>query len=146
MSRACPRSYPWANLVGVAGLHCSFCGKTQAQVEKLIAGPEVYICDQCVDLCQEILDEELRDAEVPGRGQLSADERPVEIVAGEPLSHALQKLSYRERRVLELRYGLSGESPRTLNEVGRTFKLTRREIRQIEYQAQQKLQSLFSED
>ena len=39
-------------------LKCSFCGKSQDQVKKLIAGPEVYICDECVDLCNEILDEE----------------------------------------------------------------------------------------
>ncbi len=43
-------------------LKCSFCGKTQDQVKKLIAGPEVYICDECVDLCNEILDEEFLDA------------------------------------------------------------------------------------
>ena len=40
-------------------LKCSFCGKTQDQVRKLIAGPGVYICDECVDLSNEILDEEL---------------------------------------------------------------------------------------
>lgn len=39
-------------------LKCSFCGKTQEQVKKLIAGPDVYICDECVELCNEILDEE----------------------------------------------------------------------------------------
>ena len=39
-------------------LKCSFCGKTQDQVKKLIASPEVYICDECVELCNEILDEE----------------------------------------------------------------------------------------
>lgn len=42
-------------------LKCSFCGKSQDQVKKLIAGPGVYICDECVDLCNEILDEELFD-------------------------------------------------------------------------------------
>jgi ATP-dependent Clp protease ATP-binding subunit ClpX len=42
-------------------LKCSFCGKSQEQVRKLIAGPGVYICDECVDLCNEILDEELSD-------------------------------------------------------------------------------------
>ncbi len=42
-------------------LKCSFCGKSQEQVRKLIAGPGVYICDECVDLCTEILDEELFD-------------------------------------------------------------------------------------
>ena len=40
-------------------LKCSFCGKTQDQVKKLIAGPDVFICDECVELCNEILDEEL---------------------------------------------------------------------------------------
>ena len=40
-------------------LKCSFCGKSQDQVEKLIAGPEVYICNNCVDLCIEILNAEL---------------------------------------------------------------------------------------
>lgn len=43
-------------------LKCSFCGKSQEQVRKLIAGPGVYICDECVDLCNEILDEELFDS------------------------------------------------------------------------------------
>ena len=43
-------------------LKCSFCGKTQDQVKKLIAGPEVYICDECVELCNEILDEEFFDS------------------------------------------------------------------------------------
>lgn len=42
-------------------LKCSFCGKTQDQVKKLIAGPEVYICDECVELCNEILDDEFLD-------------------------------------------------------------------------------------
>ncbi|MDO8885876.1 ATP-dependent Clp protease ATP-binding subunit ClpX [Candidatus Oleimmundimicrobium sp.] len=40
-------------------LKCSFCGKSQRQVKKLIAGPGVYICDECIDLCNEIIDEEL---------------------------------------------------------------------------------------
>jgi ATP-dependent Clp protease ATP-binding subunit ClpX len=47
-----------------AHLKCSFCGKSQDQVRKLIAGPGVYICDECIDLCNEILDEEL----VEGQG------------------------------------------------------------------------------
>ena len=44
-----------------AHLKCSFCAKSQDQVRKLIAGPGVYICDECIDLCNEILDEELID-------------------------------------------------------------------------------------
>jgi ATP-dependent Clp protease ATP-binding subunit ClpX len=46
-----------------AHLKCSFCGKSQDQVRKLIAGPGVYICDECIDLCNEILDEELVDGQ-----------------------------------------------------------------------------------
>ncbi len=43
-------------------LKCSFCGKSQRQVKKLIAGPGVYICDECIDLCNEIIDEELTES------------------------------------------------------------------------------------
>ncbi len=43
-------------------LKCSFCGKTQKQVKKLIAGPGVYICDECIDLCNEIIEEEFAEA------------------------------------------------------------------------------------
>ena len=42
-------------------LKCSFCGKTQEQVKKLVAGPGVYICDECIELCNEIIEEELNE-------------------------------------------------------------------------------------
>src|SRR3712207_9380182 len=45
-------------------LQCSFCGKSQRQVRKLIAGPGVYICDECIELCNEIIDEEFSGPEV----------------------------------------------------------------------------------
>ncbi len=54
-----------------AHLKCSFCGKSQEQVRKLIAGPGVYICDECIDLCNEILDEEL--LENPGKTKAGND-------------------------------------------------------------------------
>ena len=41
---------------------CSFCGKSQKQVKKLIAGPGVYICDECIDLCNDIIEEELSES------------------------------------------------------------------------------------
>ena len=44
-------------------MKCSFCGKTQEQVRKLVAGPGVYICDECVRLCNEIVEEEVSDGE-----------------------------------------------------------------------------------
>ena len=69
-------------------------------------------------------------------------ERAAEILAKEALREALENLSYRQRRVLELRYGLGGEHPRTLDEVGRTFNVTRERIRQIESQSLKTLQSL----
>ncbi|MBC8195529.1 MAG: ATP-dependent Clp protease ATP-binding subunit ClpX [Acidimicrobiia bacterium] len=51
-------------------LKCSFCGKTQKQVKKLIAGPGVYICDECIDLCNEIIDEELSEPSDLSMGEL----------------------------------------------------------------------------
>src|SRR6202034_195957 len=77
-----------------------------------------------------------------GDGAESPYERAAEILTKEALREALENLSYRERRVLELRYGLGGEHPRTLDEVGRTFNVTRERIRQIENQSLKKLQSL----
>jgi ATP-dependent Clp protease ATP-binding subunit ClpX len=52
-----------------AHLKCSFCGKSQEQVRKLIAGPGVYICDECIDLCNEILDEELVSSPAANTGR-----------------------------------------------------------------------------
>lgn len=49
---------------GPAGLHCSFCGKHQKEVKKLIAGPNVYICDECIGLCNEIISEEMEKDEI----------------------------------------------------------------------------------
>ena len=43
-------------------LHCSFCGKNQDEVKKLIAGPSVYICNECIDLCNDIIKEEISEA------------------------------------------------------------------------------------
>lgn len=65
-------------------LKCSFCGKSQDQVKKLIAGPEVYICDECVDLCNEILDEEFFESGEEGEKSTALPEmskvpKPVEI-------------------------------------------------------------------
>ncbi|MFA5632837.1 MAG: ClpX C4-type zinc finger protein, partial [Porticoccaceae bacterium] len=42
-------------------LYCSFCGKSQHEVRKLIAGPSVFICDECVDLCNDIISEEIQE-------------------------------------------------------------------------------------
>ena len=95
------------------------------------------------------LEKPVGDEEQSEFGQFIADEqaespyeRAVEILTNEALREALENLCYRERRVLELRYGLGGEHPRTLDEVGRTFNVTRERIRQIEHQSLKKLQNL----
>jgi len=59
-------------------LHCSFCGKSQDEVRKLIAGPTVYICDECIELCNEIIVEEAEERFVPGRLTVP---KPMEIKA-----------------------------------------------------------------
>ena len=70
------------------------------------------------------------------------DEKAALTLRNESLARALQMLGDRERRVLEMRFGLNGEPPRTLDEVGRAFNVTRERIRQIENQSLKKLRSL----
>jgi len=89
------------------------------------------------------------DKEESEFGQFIADEhaespydRVVQLLTTEALRDALENLSYRERRVLELRYGLGGEHASTLEEVGRTFNVARERIRQIEQQSLKKLSNL----
>ena len=59
-------------------LHCSFCGKSQDEVRKLIAGPTVYICDECIELCNEIIEEETEERFVAGKLTVP---KPMEIKA-----------------------------------------------------------------
>jgi RNA polymerase primary sigma factor len=95
------------------------------------------------------LEKPIGDDEGSEFGQLIADDRSespydlaVAAITETALREALDVLSYRERRVLELRYGLDGQHPSTLDEVGRRFNVTRERIRQIEKHALKKLQSL----
>ena len=97
------------------------------------------------------LEKPVGDEEESEFGQFIADERAespyeraVEILTNEALRDALENLSYRERRVLELRYGLDGEHPHALQEVGCTFNVTRERIRQIENESLKKLQDLLA--
>jgi RNA polymerase primary sigma factor len=70
------------------------------------------------------------------------DEAAETAMRRETLTRVLQTLSLRERSILEMRYGLDGQHPRTLDEVGRTFNVTRERVRQIENQCLKKLQAL----
>ena len=74
------------------------------------------------------------------------DEAAETALRREALRAILDELSPRERAVLELRYGLDGQQPRTLDEVGRTFNVTRERIRQIEHQSLKKLRTLAERD
>jgi RNA polymerase primary sigma factor len=95
------------------------------------------------------LEKPVGDEEESEFGHFLTDENiplPDEVAEAAMRRETLQKilgtLSHRERRVLELRYGLDGEHPRTLDEVGRTFNVTRERIRQIENQSLKKLRAL----
>jgi len=70
--------------VGETGdlLKCSFCGKSQKQVKKLIAGPGVYICDECIDLCNEIIEEELAEGAELSLGELPKPHEIYEFLNG----------------------------------------------------------------
>ncbi|WWO96659.1 MAG: ATP-dependent protease ATP-binding subunit ClpX [Candidatus Dasytiphilus stammeri] len=61
-------------------LYCSFCGKSQHEVRKMIAGPSVYICDECVELCDDILSEEIKDV---------ANPHEMGIISGMPTPHQI---------------------------------------------------------
>ncbi|MBC7592413.1 MAG: ATP-dependent Clp protease ATP-binding subunit ClpX [Kineosporiaceae bacterium] len=63
-------------------LKCSFCGKSQKQVKKLIAGPGVYICDECIDLCNEIIEEELAEGAELSLGELPKPREIYEFLNG----------------------------------------------------------------
>ena len=52
-------------------LYCSFCGKSQHEVRKLIAGPSVFVCDECVELCNDIIREELEEKQERSRDELA---------------------------------------------------------------------------
>lgn len=60
-------------------LYCSFCGKSQREVKKLIAGPSVYICDECIDLCNDIIHDDVAKDSAPKRPSLESLPKPEEI-------------------------------------------------------------------
>ena len=65
------------NPSGNETVRCSFCGKTQEEVKKIVAGPGVYICNECIDLCKEIIDEEFYEEAVR---EFTEVPKPLEIL------------------------------------------------------------------
>ena len=74
-------------------LKCSFCGKSQKQVKKLIAGPGVYICDECIDLCNEIIEEELSEGSEVGLDELPKPREIFEFLNAYVIGQELAKKS-----------------------------------------------------
>jgi RNA polymerase primary sigma factor len=124
---------------------------TAGEIAELLAGigPEEV---QEIKRCSQTplsLEKPVGDEDGSEFGQFLADERAespydtaLEIVTNEALREAMHRLSYRERRVLELRYGLGDQEVTTLAEVGRRFHVTRERVRQIENQSIRKLRNL----
>ena len=95
-------------------LKCSFCGKSQKQVKKLIAGPGVYICDECIDLCNEILEEELAEAAEVGVVQLPKPREIFEfleqyVIGQEPAKRSLAVAVYNHYKRIQAGEGLRPE-------------------------------------
>ena len=95
-------------------LKCSFCGKSQKQVKKLIAGPGVYICDECIDLCNEIIDEEFAEASEIGLVELPKPRAIFEfleqyVVGQEPAKRSLAVAVYNHYKRIQTGEGARGE-------------------------------------
>ncbi|MGC5168515.1 ATP-dependent Clp protease ATP-binding subunit ClpX [Luteimicrobium sp. DT211] len=94
-------------------LKCSFCGKSQKQVKKLIAGPGVYICDECIELCNEILEEEFTEAVELGMSELPKPKAIFEfleqyIVGQEPAKRSLAVAVYNHYKRIQAGEAASG--------------------------------------
>jgi len=89
-------------------LYCSFCGKSQHEVKKLIAGPSVFICDECIDLCNEIIRDELPEGDA---AQLTRSDLPTPaeikanldnyVIGQEPAKRALSVAVYNHYKRLK---------------------------------------------
>ena len=94
-------------------LKCSFCGKSQKQVRKLIAGPRVYICDECIELCNEIIEEELTEVEETDQMELPRpqqihDHLQVYVIGQDTAKRALSVAVYNHYK--RIRAGVSGQT------------------------------------
>ncbi|MFD6142644.1 ATP-dependent Clp protease ATP-binding subunit ClpX [Promicromonospora sp. NPDC060271] len=100
---------------GAELLKCNFCGKSQKQVKKLIAGPGVYICDECIELCNEIIEEELGEAAELGLTELPKPREIFDfleqyIIGQDPAKRALAVAVYNHYKRIQ-----AGEAGRSIN-------------------------------
>jgi ATP-dependent Clp protease ATP-binding subunit ClpX len=100
---------------GAELLKCNFCGKSQKQVKKLIAGPGVYICDECIELCNEIIEEELGEAAELGMTELPKPREIFDfleqyIIGQDPAKRALAVAVYNHYKRIQ-----AGEAGRSIS-------------------------------
>src|SRR3546814_13304070 len=81
-------------------LYCSFCGKSQHEVRKLIAGPSVFICDECVELCNDIIREELEEKAQSARSSLPKPQEILEVLDQYVIGQARATRHRLERRLV----------------------------------------------
>jgi ATP-dependent Clp protease ATP-binding subunit ClpX len=103
-------------------LKCNFCGKSQKQVKRLIAGPAVYICDECIDLCNEIIEEELAEGSEVGLDELPKPREIVEflesyVVGQEEAKKALAVAVYNHYKRVQAGLGVAGHRARAEDQV-----------------------------
>jgi ATP-dependent Clp protease ATP-binding subunit ClpX len=103
-------------------LKCNFCGKSQKQVKRLIAGPAVYICDECIDLCNEIIEEELAEGSEVGLDELPKPREIVEflesyVVGQDEAKKALAVAVYNHYKRVQAGLGVAGHRPRGEDQV-----------------------------
>ncbi|MGH8827504.1 MAG: ClpX C4-type zinc finger protein, partial [Jiangellaceae bacterium] len=96
-------------------LKCSFCGKSQKQVKKLIAGPGVYICDECIDLCNEIIEEELSETPEASLAELPKPRQIYEfleqyVIGQDVAKKALSVAVYNHYKRVQARQTVSGRT------------------------------------
>ncbi|MBI9115040.1 ATP-dependent Clp protease ATP-binding subunit ClpX [Sanguibacter suaedae] len=109
-------------------LKCSFCGKSQKQVKKLIAGPGVYICDECIDLCNEIIEEELTEAAEVGMVELPKPRSIFDfleqyIIGQESAKRSLAVAVYNHYKRIQ-----AGEATRTVSDEGGPVEIAKSNI------------------
>jgi len=106
-------------------LKCSFCGKSQKQVKKLIAGPGVYICDECIDLCNEIIEEELSEGTDVGLEELPKPKEIFEflnqyVIGQEQAKKSLAVAVYNHYKRVQSGSGIAGKHAKDEVEVAKS--------------------------